>query len=912
MVPKFTCFICTFVTLLLFHKTPAKSALNEKQILLNIKNDWGNPLSLSSWNLTGDHCKFNGISCSDDGFVEGINLYNSNISSPIPASICDLKGLAFLYLSDNNIPGEFPIVLNNCSKLQELDISDNYFVGQLPVDIDKMPINLTHLVIYGNNFTGNIPPAIGRLPAIKLINLRYNLLYGTIPAEMGNLSTLETLDLAYNSLVGEIPASIWIMKPLKYLYLFVNNLTGEISRTVAANGLVEIDLSKNNLTGSIPEAFGELQNLSALLLCYNNLSGEIPASIGRLPNLYDIKLFNNRLEGVLPPEMGKYSKLRNFEVDDNMFTGELPEHLCDGKVLTCLIVFNNQLTGTLPESLSSCYTLLNVQIQNNQFTGEFPAGIWSAVNLSFMISNQNNLTGTLPDKFPWNLTRLEIQNNQFFGRIPSSAGGLLVFLGDGNKFSGELPKSFFDMSLLQELSLSRNQISGMIPTEIANMKKLTFLDLSNNHLSGHIPDTMGSMMLHSLDLSKNKLSGDIPSNLGNLILGSLNLSFNYLTGEIPVPLQKLFSEQSFLANPNLCTSYSIPSIQKCRIHPKKVSTGLLVFFSVLGAIIFSGVVLLCFLITKERRRRKKAGAFPLDSKLTLFQAGNFNKSVIFNSLTDDKLVGSGGGGKVYRVSLCRNNTVAVKKIHDTFRLDSDIEKQFQAEVKILGSILHDNIVKLLCCISGENLKLLVYEYLQNGSLDWWLHQRRRGNEAPLDWPTRLQIAVGAAKGLCYMHHHCSPPIIHRDVKSSNILLDPKFNAKIADFGLAKILERKGEPASVSVEAGTFGYMAPEYATLSKVNEKVDRVKEAEMMFKIGLICTMYNASERPTMNEVVQMLMKLVQGRNSNVGVGGGDGGTPLLDSESRMGSKRKQVVDIMEDDSDDSVVNQYDGILSL
>ncbi|KAL0925083.1 hypothetical protein M5K25_003392 [Dendrobium thyrsiflorum] len=1012
MAPKFTYFLYIFVTLLLFHITPAKSALNEKQILLNIKNDWRNPLSLSSWNLTGDHCKFNGISCSDDGFVEGINLYNSSISFPIPAVICDLKGLAFLNLSENNIPSEFPIVLYNCSKLQKLDISDNYFSGELPVDIDKLPKNLTHLVISGNSFIGDIPTAIGRLPAIKLIQLSYNLFKGAIPAEMGNLSTLDTLmlaqnpfspakiwpefgnltsltylwmsnmsllgeipmsfgklvklqrlDLTMNLLVGEIPASIWMIKPLKYLYLFANNLTGEISRTVAANGLVEIDLSINHLTGSIPEAFGELQNLTVLSLYYNNLSGKIPAIIGRLPNLCDIRLFNNRLEGVLPPEMGKYSKLCNFEVDDNMFTGELPEHLCDGKALTGLIVFDNQLTGTLPESLSSCDTLLNVQIQNNQFTGEFPAGIWSAVNLSLLNTNQNNLTGTLPDKFPWNLTRLEIQNNQFFGRIPSSAGRLLFFLGDGNKFSGELPKSFFDTSLLQELSLSRNHISGMIPTEIEYMKKLTFLNLSNNHLSGLIPDTMGSMMLHYLDLSKNELSGEIPSNLGNLTLSSLNLSFNYLTGEIPVQLIKQSFEQSFLANPNLCTSYSISSIQKCRIHPKKVSTGFLVLFSILGAIIFSGVVLLCFLITIERRRRKKAGAFPLDSKLTLFQAGNFNKSVIFNSLTDDKLVGSGGGGKVYRVSLNRDNTVAVKKIHDTFRLDSYIEKQFQAEVKILGSFRHANIVNLLCCISSEHSKLLVYEYLQNGSLDRWLHRQQRGNAPPLDWPTRLQIAFGAARGLCYMHHDCFPPIIHRDVKSSNILLDTEFKAKIADFGLAKILEKGGEPETVSVMAGSFGYMAPECGKISKVNEKVDvysfgvvllelvtgkeagdggeeedenltdwawrRYKdrgavvdeeiaveslewkeEVEAVFMLGVRCTVSDPIARPTMKDVTQVLKKLGSGSVSGGGyAGSGGGGSPLLVEKNE--SRKKKVADVMED-SDDSGIGRYTGIDSL
>ncbi|KAL0925081.1 hypothetical protein M5K25_003390 [Dendrobium thyrsiflorum] len=842
-----------------------------------------------------------------------------------------------------------------------------------------MPSNLTHLVISANSFTGDIPTAIGRLPAIKLINLSYNLFNSTIPASMGNLWTLETLmlgqnpfsprhilpefgnltsltflwmsnmslfgeipksfgklvnlellDLAMNSLVGDIPASVWMIKPLKYLYLYINLLAGEISRTVAADGLVEIDLSANRLTGSIPEAFGEMQNLTILFLYYNNLSGEIPASIGRLPNLYDMRLFNNNLEGVLPPEMGKYSKLWNFEVDDNMFTGELPKHLCDGKALTSLIVFDNQLTGKLPEPLGSCDTLLDIQINNNQFTGEFPAGIWSAANPYFVITSQNNLTGTLPDKLPANLIWLDIQHNQFSGGIPSSAGALLYFYGDDNNFSGELPANFFGMSLLQQLSLSSNHISGDMPAEIGSLKHLSILNLSINRLSGHIPDTMGSMIFNVLDLSKNQLSGEIPSNLGAL---KLNLSFNDFNGEIPVQFQNQAYEQSFLANPNLCTFNSISSIQICKNRSKKVSTGLLILFSILGALFLFGMFL-CFLVSKKRRKRKKVGAIPSDWKFTSFQAFNLNEATIFYSLTDENLVGSGGGGKVYRVSV-NHETVAVKKVYNARKLNSILEKQFEAEVKILGSIRHANIVNLLCCISSENSKLLVYEYLQNGSLDRWLHRRQRGDAPPLDWPTRLQIAFGAARGLSYMHHDCFPPIIHRDVKSSNILLDPEFKAKIADFGLARILEKGGEPETVSVMAGSFGYMAPECGKIRKVNEKVDVysfgvvllelvtgkeardggeeedenltdwswrrykdreavvdeeiageslewIEEAEAVFKLGLICTVSDPIARPTMKEVMLVLMKLGRGGVSGGGYAGSSGG----------GTRRESAVD--------------------
>lgn len=1011
----------------------SQSPPDEKQILLNIKTNWGSPASLITWDPAGDHCKFAGVSCSGDGHVAGISLYNSNISFPIPSFICNLNSLTMLNLSYNRIPGKFPSFLYNCSSLKELDISDNYFVGELPADIDRLPQNLTHLVIGGNNFTGDIPTAIGRLPAIKYLDLNYNLFNATIPAEIGNLSTLESLilsqnpfrptkippefgnltnlnyiwmsrmnligeipeslgrlanlehlNLAENSLSGSIPASIWTIKSLKLLYLYSNKLTGEISETVSATELFRIKLSNNQLTGSIPEAFGELKSLSVLSLYFNNFSGELPASIGRLSKLNDLRIFNNSIEGVLPPEMGKYSRLGNFEVDDNKFTGELPEHLCDGNALTSLIVFDNQLSGEIPPSLGSCASLLNLQLQNNRFTGEFPAGIWSAVNLNMVSMQGNRLTGTLPEKILRNLARLEIQNNLFSGRLPVSAGGLLVFNGYGNNFSGEIPASFFENSLFQSLSLSGNQISGVIPATVGSMKSISVLDLSNNFLSGSIPESLGFLpLLNSLDLSKNQLSGEIPPKLGELKLNYLNLSVNSLAGEIPPQFQIQPYQNSFLSNQNLCADdHSFPYIQTCRKNPSssssnKLSAGLLILFIVLGAVLISGVMLIVFLmIRSHRRRRTDAVQFPTDWKLTSFQVVEyFSESALFRGLTEENIVGKGGGGLVYRVSLPGGTTVAVKKIWNARKLDSYLEKEFQAEVKILGSIRHANIVKLLCCISGRNCKLLVYEYLHNSSLDRWLHRRKRGGSPPLDWPTRLQIAVGAARGLCYMHHGCTPAIIHRDVKSSNILLDPQFNSKIADFGLARILAKGGLPETVSAVAGSYGYMAPECSASRKVNEKVDVysfgvvllelvtgreagdggeevdgnltdlawrrykengwavgdaideeiagdssewVEEAEVVFRMGLMCTGRDPAGRPSMKEVLQVLIKLGQGRGvEDGGAGrGGDGESDLLQGKGkgRSSSRRKKVADDDEvmDDSDDSGVARYAGIDSL
>ncbi|XP_019184867.1 PREDICTED: receptor protein kinase CLAVATA1-like isoform X2 [Ipomoea nil] len=238
-----------------------------------------------------------------------------------------------------------------------------------------------------------------------------------------------------------------------------------------------------------------------------------------------------------------------------------------------------------------------------------------------------------------------------------------------------------------------------------------------------------------------------------------------------------------------------------------------------------------------------------------------------------------------------------------------MEKQFLVEVKILGGIWHNNIVKLLCCIRGKTTKLLVYEYMDRQCVHKWLHGKKRGlTTQVLQWERRLKIAIGASQGLCYMHHSCNPPIIHRDIKSSNILVDSNFNAKIADFGLAKMMASEGDPETASAIVGTFGYIAPEYGSTGKVDVKSDiysfgvvllelttgreavtgnedmnlaqwahkhqtegnsaadaldeeikdpRYLEAMIaVFKLGLACTLNSPSSRPFMKDISQILQR--------------------------------------------------------
>ncbi|KAK0570767.1 hypothetical protein LWI29_006176 [Acer saccharum] len=548
-----------------------------------------------------------------------------------------------------------------------------------------------------------------------------------------------------------------------------------------------------------------------------------------------------------------------------------------------------------------------------------------------MISN-NTFSGELPSKMAWNLTRLEISDNRFSGQIPvgvASWKNLVVFKASNNLFSGKIPVELTSLSRLTTLLLDRNQLSHELPSGKLSWKSLNTLNLSRNGLSGGIPKAIGLLPdLLYLDLSWNQLSGKIPPEIGKLRFTVLNLSSNKLSGIIPDGLNNLAYEDSFLNNSRLCVINPVIDLPKCYTgytNSNKFSTKHLVLILALAIVVVLVAVLLVLFVVRDFLKKKLKR--DLETwKLTSFHKLDFSELHILSSMTESNLIGSGGSGQVYRIAIDRSGEfVAVKRIWNNKKLDHRLEKEFIAEVDVLGTIRHANIIKLWCCISSENSKLLVYEYMENQSLDRWLHGRNRRtatgsssvHHVVLDWPTRLQIAIGAAQGLCYMHHDCTPQIIHRDVKSSNILLDSEFKAKIADFGLAKMLAKQGEPHTMSAVAGSFGYFAPEYAYTTKVNEKIDiysfgvvllelvtgreanfgdeytslaewswqhyayekpiaddfdeeikdprYMEEMTTVYKLGLMCTSTSPTTRPSMKEVLQILRRCCP--EENIGV---------------------------------------------
>nr|GMD93362.1 receptor-like protein kinase 5 [Ipomoea batatas]GME08670.1 receptor-like protein kinase 5 [Ipomoea batatas] len=909
-MPINLCTLPLFIFIFPCHGLFQTSSINsERSILFNLKKHFSNSPNISHhWTSSSDHCTWLGITCWN-GIVTKVQLGRLIINDTIPPFICDLKNLTLLDLNNNNIPGSFPTFLYNCSKLEYLDLSFNNLSGLIPDDISQLFPRLEVLILSSNWFVGGVPagieglkglkelqlaglftngsfpPQIGNLLNLEVLVLSQNSfspqeippsftqlkklrhlwmkeanLIGKIPENISSMEALEYLDLCNNNLSGNIPSDLFLLKNLTTVFLYTNRLSGPIPRPVMALNLNGIDFSNNRLTGSIPEDFGKLTKLEGLALFMNQLSGEIPVSIGRLPALSTVKLFKNNLSGELPPDFGRFSKLQVFDVSTNHLKGSLPDCLCDHKVLDTMIAFDNNLTGGLPKSLEDCNTLSGVRVERNNLSGTIPDGLWTAGPL----------------------TRLLINNNQFTGKIPqelTALSSLSALKLDGNKLSGNFPKNIISWKSLSTLTCSRNQLSGTIPPAL-----------------GLLPN------LYQLDLSENQFSGEIPPEIGRKPI-SLNLSSNHLSGKIPDQFEDAAFQRSFLNNPGLCATMPSLGLRDCGAKTEKSNKISVEVIAILAAFLF--VVAGLYMVFRSYKKRKRP-LLAQDWKLTPFHNLSFDQSNIIPNLREENVVGSGGSGKVYVVPLSNGDKVAVKRIWNKNKLDEMLEKEFQAEVKILGTIRHSNIVKLWCCISCEESNLLVYEYMENRSLDLWLHARKRSAGQFLDWPTRLKIAIGTAQGLSYMHHNCSPPIVHRDVKSSNVLLDSEFNAKIADFGLARMLMKQGDPNTMSTFAGTCGYIAPEYVKTRKVNEKIDvysfgvillelvtgrepndgdmdwcladwaryyvveenpiedaldeEIKEAENIdemcgvFKLGIFCTGKTPAQRPTMREALRIL----------------------------------------------------------
>ncbi|XP_042518655.1 probable leucine-rich repeat receptor-like protein kinase At1g35710 [Macadamia integrifolia] len=605
------------------------------------------------------------------------------------------------------------------------------------------------------------------------------MLSGSIPTQIGNLNNLTELDLSYNEFTGSIPSQIWNLRNLERLELGSNLLSGSIPTQIGTlRNLSELDLSHNEFTGSIPD----LGWLTLLNLSYNKLSGSIPAQIGSLRNLSELHLSNNE------------------------FTGSIPIEIGDLGWLTLLDLSYNKLSGSIPTQIGSLRNLSELDLSHNEFTGSIPDLGWlTLLNLSY-----NKLSGSIPAQIGSlrNLNELDLSNNEFTGSIPIEIG---------------------DLGRLTLLDLSYNKLSGSIPTQIGNLRDLNELDLSGNQFTGSIPMEIGDLVLLTrLYLAHNNLSGLIPTQMGKLHFDSLDLdmSYNDLEGPVPYEIALETLPEKWNNNKGLCSNYwKLP----CKSSEKKIEKRLKLKIPII--ISLSSIIILVAFVTvivrflfKQKSINSITDATRTQKNGDIFSIWNYDGTIAYSDIMEATeefdikyCIGTGGYGSVYVAMLPTGKVVAVKKLHRIEAEEKAYENSFTNEIHVLTRIRHRNIVKLYGFCSHPRCNFLVYEYIERGSLAYVLGNEEEALE--LDWRKRIKVIKGIAHALSYLHHDCTPPLIHRDISSNNVLLDADLEPHVADFGTSRFLNPNS--SNRTILAGTYGYIAPELAYTMVVTEKCD-------------------------------------------------------------------------------------------
>ncbi|KAK4356119.1 hypothetical protein RND71_025090 [Anisodus tanguticus] len=781
--------------------------------------------------------------------LQHLNLTWNSFIGTIPSNLSYCKELRSLALEFNRLVGKVPDQLSSLSKLNYLGLASNNLTGGIPSWIGNFS-SLRGLSLAINNLQGPIPRDIGRLSNIQIFQVYGNQLNGTIPQSVFNISSLYYFSVTQNLLYGALPSDIGLTLPnLEVFAGAVNEFTGPIPVSLSnASKLGVIELSQNKLSGNVPTSLGQLQGLYRINFEFNSLGRNISGDLRFLDFLINctslqvLSFAYNFLGGELPKTINNLStNLQIFGLGYNMIIGSLPAGLENLVNLTALSLHNNNFRGSIPESLGKLRHLQGLELNGNKLSGKIPSSIGNLTSLTTLHIEDNELEGNIPPELGQciRLSMINLTGNNLVGSIPKELAGLsslsIALSLANNSLTGSLPAEIGKLINLKEMDISHNKLSGEIPSTLSSCVSLDRFIANNNLFRGRITESLKALRgLEEIDLSHNNISGGIPEFLGKLpYLRKLDLSFNVFEGK--VPNEGIFANASAVSmsgNHELCggpPNYNFPACprQKDASPEKHVSSRTKVAIIILVTFLF---LLVCsfaafyIIIRNSRKRdvsaqssRERQSEHFDDDEPTLaddpFLAAKITYQDIFKStdgFSEDNLVGTGSFGSVYKGHFeVFDNVMAVKVLNLQQR---GALKSFLDECRALKSVRHRNLLKIIAACSsldyqGNDFKCIVFEFMENGSLDDWLHSK--GDEQYLNIIQRLNIAIDVASALDYLHNNCQVPIAHCDLKPSNILLDEEMTAHVGDFGLAKFLFKSSWNKQTSIALkGSIGYIPP--------------------------------------------------------------------------------------------------------
>ncbi|PUZ54242.1 hypothetical protein GQ55_5G115200 [Panicum hallii var. hallii] len=796
--------------LLLVGLRPSFSQTNSQDVaaLQALMNNWKN--GPQSWTGSTDPCSsWDGISCSN-GRVTEVRLPSMNLQGTLSDAVGQLSALMYLDLSNNlNLGGPLTPKIGNLKQL-------------------------TTLILLGCSFSGNIPKEIGNLSQLTFLALNSNKFTGGIPPTLGLLSNLIWLDMSANKLSGQIPVSPGLnqLVKAKHFHFSENQLTGPMSESLF-NGnmnLIHAIFDNNNFTGPIPESLGRVISLQIIRLDHNRFSGPVPDSIGNLSNLMELSLANNLLNGTMP-DLTSVTQLDYVDLSNNNFpSSRAPGWFSTLTSLNSIFMENDDLTGTIPSALFSLPNLQQVSLARNSFSGKL------------------NMTGNISSQ----LQVVDLTNNQIIEADVTSYSNSLILSGNPVCLDNT---SFCTLKQKQQVPYATNlgpcaaipcptdQSASPVTSQncactnpfqgLMIFRAPAFSDVTSPTNFQILESTLQqnlSLASGSVALSNVEFSPGAPLTFTVKIFPVSGTSFNrsdvirISTALVNQTLKAptAFGPYSFIAS----TYFPGPSNKK-----SSMGKGAIIGIAIAGCVLIVGFILAAMYALRQRRIAKEAverttnpfaswgtggtdnGDAPQLKGARYFSFEELKKCT--NNFSEINEIGSGGYGKVYKGTLANGQIAAIKRAQQG---SMQGVAEFKNEIELLSRVHHKNLVSLVgfCYEQGE--QMLVYEYIPYGTLRENLMDK---GGVSLDWKKRLRIAIGSAKGLAYLHELADPPIIHRDIKSTNILLDESLNAKVADFGLSKLVSdtQKGH-VSTQVK-GTLGYLDPEYYMTQQLSEKSD-------------------------------------------------------------------------------------------
>ncbi|XP_028772712.1 probable LRR receptor-like serine/threonine-protein kinase At1g53430 isoform X1 [Neltuma alba] len=833
-------FFFGFLLLCFFTDSPANAQL--------IPQDEVKALQAISDKLTNVNWKVKETSCNNGD--SGFNKLVSSSSGPTRNVTCDCRfqngsvcHVTHILLKRLNIAGEIPSEFGNLTQLIELDLTRNYLNGTIPTVFTRIP--LVNLSLLGNRISGLIPAELGKIATLQELVLEDNQLGGPLPQSLGNLRNLRRLLLSANYFTGIIPETFGNLKNLTEFRIDGSSLSGKIPSFIGNWTKVTIlNMQGTGMEGPIPSTISLLTNLRELRI--SDLNG----TTMRFPNLRDLKILerlilrNCLIVGPIPNDFSEMTKLKTLDLSFNRLTGPIPASFQDLE-FNHMLLMNNFLSGAIPGWMLK--NTHNTDLSYNNFT-EASASRCQLLDVNLASSLSSSVSNPLlclkkglpcegksdyhslfincggpkmkfngheyeDDLNPDGISFFNFQNNWAY----SSTG---VFMNNdsaafvatnSSSLNGSSPE-YYQTARLSPLSLKYYglcMMKGKYKVKLHFAEIMFSDDQTYSSLGVRIFDVSIQGVKYLKDFNIAKAAGGV----GKGITREFDVYVNDSTLEIhlywagkgttAIPDRGVYGPliSAITVTPN----FKVPS--------KGLSTGAIVGI-VVGSCVF--LVLVLFVLQKKGFL---GGKDPKDKELLDLKTGYFSLRQIktaTNNFDPANKIGEGGFGPVYKGVLSDGVVIAVKQLSSKSKQGN---REFVNEIGMISALQHPNLVKLYgCCIDGNQLMLL-YEYMENNCLARALFGREE-QRIYLGWSTRLKICLGIARGLAYLHEESRLKIVHRDIKATNILLDKDLNAKISDFGLAKLDEEENTHISTRI-AGTIGYMAPEYAMRGYLTDKAD-------------------------------------------------------------------------------------------